>query len=228
MAAGSGTITELRMEPDGLSARITCPPGLRPAPGQYLVANGPDPCQPLPVVLFPSGMENGELRIAPPLPESWGAGMELALRGPLGHGFHVPPTARRIALASLDSTPARLLPLAALALAQRAAVAIYAKRAPARLPAEVEVLPLDLLPEAPIWAEFLALDVSLSGLPGIRSRLGLSPFQHLSCPTQVLVIAPMPCSGTGECGVCAVTTQHGWALACMDGPVFDFNQLEGA
>ncbi len=220
-------ITEIRLETGGLGGRIACPPGLRPVPGQYLVASSIGSLDPLPVALFPSIIETGALCIAPPLPASWFAGLELVLRGPLGNGFHMPAGARRIALASLDSAPARLIPLAYQALAQHAAVAIYSNSTPQGLPAEVEVLPLDLLPEAPGWADFLALDCTLPNLNNIRIQLGLNPFQRPACQTQVLVVTMMPCSGLAECGVCAVATRDGWALACVDGPVFDYNQLEG-
>ena len=228
MAVGIGTITELRLEADGLSGQISYPPGLRPAPGQYLVAASPDPCEPLPVVLFPSAIGTAQLRLSPPLPVTWTVGMELRLRGPLGKGFRMPPIARRVALASLEGTPARLLPLANLALAQQAAVAIYAQSTPSGLPEEVEVLPLDLLPEAPSWADFLALEIPLARLSDLRNRLGLRPYQNPACQTQVLVITPMPCSGLAECGVCAVAAREGWSLTCSDGPVFDFTHFEGA
>ncbi len=250
MATGVGTLIELRLELEGLSGEITCPPGLRPGPGQYMVAAGPDPGEPLPVVLFPSriGLSAGQtiLRVAPPLPAAWVAGMPLALRGPLGNGFHMPPTARRVALACPEGAPYRLLPLAEQALNQRAAVAIYAQATPAGLPEEVEVLPIDLLPEAPAWADFLALEASPPGIPALRSALGLNAYQRPGCQTQVLVVTAMPCSGLAECGICAITTRggtatkggaaarsgsathSGWALACSDGPVFDFNILEGS
>jgi len=164
---------------------------------------------------------------APPLPAVWSAGTQLHLRGPLGRGFRVPPNARRLALAALDGNPSRLMPLIEPALAARAAVAVYASFTPHDLPEEVEVLPLDMLPEAPAWADFLALEATISALPTIRERLGLKPFQHPACDVQVLVTTTMPCSGLAECGLCAVITRAGWKLACVDGPVFDFNQFEG-
>lgn len=227
MAAGTGTIIELRLEPDGLSGRISCPPGMRPAPGQYLIASGPDPREPLPAVLFPSRVMEAAIDIAPPLPSTWSAGMELTLRGPLGRGFQMPATTRRVALASLDDSPHRLLPLAYHALANNASVVLYAGSAVRGLPEAVEVLPPDLLPEALSWADFLALDAQVYSLGGLRERLGLQDYQRPGCTTQVMVITAMPCSGIAECGVCAVVTRSGWALACSDGPVFDFNQLEG-
>jgi NAD(P)H-flavin reductase len=238
MATGTGIILELRLEADGLSGWLACPPGLRPAPGQYLVASSPDLSDPLPTVLFSSGEHfpyapqpaAGQiaLRLAPPLPAAWSAGMRVALRGPLGNGFRMPATARRVALACSAGPSYRLLPLAEQALKQRAAVVVYASAAPDGLPEEVEVLPLDLLPEAPAWADYLALDACLADLPGLRARLGLKPYQRPACQTQVLVVTSMPCSGLAECGICAVHTQEGWKLACSDGPVFDFNHLEGS
>jgi hypothetical protein len=227
MAQGTGTLTEIRLEAEGLSGRITCPPGLRPAPGQYLTAASSDPAEPLVVPLFPTGVQDDELCIAPPLPPHWTVGMRLSLRGPLGTGFRLPPSARRVALSALEEPPQRLLTVAWQALAQNAAVAVYTQAAPSGLPPEVEVLPLELLPEAAAWSDFLALDVPLAALPTLRTRLGLGPYARPPSQVQVLVMASMPCSGLGECGVCAVQTRSGWQLACSDGPVFDFNVLEG-
>jgi NAD(P)H-flavin reductase len=237
MATSAGMVLEMRLEAEGLSGWIACPPGLRPAPGQYLVAHTPDPGDPLPTVLFasasnaiyapqpPAGLVG--LRVAPPLPPTWSAGMQLALRGPLGSGFHMSATARRVALASIAGAPYRLLALAEQALNQRAAVVVYAHSSPAGLPEEVEVLPLDLLPEAPAWADFLALDICLPDLPGLRARLGLNPYQRPACQTQILITTSMPCAALAECGICGVQTRDGWKMACSDGPVFDFNSLEG-
>lgn len=227
MATGTGSIIELRLETEGISGRIRIPPALRPAPGQYLAASAPGSQEPLPVIIFPSQIAEDELQAVAPLPATWAMGMNLSLRGPLGQGFHLPVTARRVALASLEGSPARLLPLAYQALGQHAAVALYARSTPAGLPEEVEVLPPDLLPEALAWADFLALDALQTSLPGLRERLGLNPFRSPGCTIQVLVRAPMPCCGLGMCGICAVTTHGGWSMACSDGPVFDFQQLEG-
>lgn len=221
-----GIITEMRLEADGPSARIAVPPGMRPSPGQYFSASSPDSDAPLPLVLFPSQIEKDSLLIAPPLPRAWAVGMELKLRGPLGKGFSLPAGARRVAIASLEGTPARLLPLAAQALEQGAAVAIYAQSTPVGLPEEVEVLPLDLLHEAPAWADYLALEVRPSGLGLLRGQLKLAPHQRMDCQAQVLILTSMPCTGLGECGVCAVETHQGWSLSCVEGPVYDFTHLE--
>jgi NAD(P)H-flavin reductase len=228
MASGSGYVVELRLEAHGLSGVITCPAALRPAPGQYLAASSKDPGEAFSTILFPSRIKKEELEVAAPLPAHWKIGMELTLRGPLGKGFQMPALARRVALASPESSPARLLPLAYQALAQKAAVAIYAHTAPPGMPPEVEISPLEQLPEAVLWADFMAVESTRSGLTLLRDHLGLKPFQRLTCQAQVLVSLPMPCCGLAECGVCAIHTRESTALACADGPVFDFNQLDGA
>lgn len=226
MAHGTATITELRLEPDGIGGKITCPAALRPDPGQYLAASSPESAEALPVILYPTGFARGELSISGPLPAAWKIGMKLHLRGPLGKGFHMPVVARRVALACLKRSPARLLPLAYQALAQGAAVTIYAEKLPPELPPEIEILPIDLLPEAPEWADFLALEVDQADLPDLRRRLGLTPHQRLSCLAQVLIVTSISCAGLADCGICAVLTRAGWSLACEQGPVYEFNQLE--
>lgn len=229
MATGTAILSEVRLEANGPAGYLVCPPNLRPQPGQYLIASSPQMGSALPVTIFPAGLGSDWVYIPAPLPAGWSAGMTLRLRGPMGHGFQLPASARRVALAGLDGSPARLLPLAAQALSQRAALAVYApsNQPLAELPPEVEVLPLDLLPEATTWADFLALSISLHSIATLRERLGLAPFARLGCPAQVLVLSSMPCGGLGGCGVCSVLTRKGWALACSDGPVFDFTQLEG-
>jgi hypothetical protein len=230
MALATGTITELHLETAGetrlVGAHITCPPSLRPAPGQYLSACSSSLAEPLPVALFPAGLEGDELVVAPPLPAHWTAGTQLSLRGPLGRGFRLPVSARRVALAGLDVSPSRLLPLAFQALAQHASVALYSRFIPHGLPPEVEVLQPDLLPEASAWADYLAIDAPLIEMANLRQAMGLGLYARPACQVQVLLLAHMPCGGMAECGVCAVPTRDGWRLACSDGPVFDWNNLE--
>jgi hypothetical protein len=226
MANSMETILELRLEPEGLGGIITCPAAMRPAAGQYLAASSLDGCEALPVILYPTSYRRGDLSVAAPLPSHWKVGMRLNIRGPLGKGFQMPITARRIAIASLTGQPARLLPLAYQALDQKAAVTVYAAAPPADLPPEVEILPIDLLPEAHQWADFLALECNVSAIGGLRSRLGLGVHQRLECPAQLLVLSQMPCMGLAECGICDVLTRTGWSHTCVDGPVYPFHQLE--
>lgn len=220
------TLQTITLEGSGLrGATLACPQALLPAPGQYWLAHAPALDEPLPIALFAAKITPDGIHIAPPLPGGWVAGMQIAVRGPLGKGFRLPELARRVALVALDETPHRLLPLMELGLRQGAAVTLYASLIPRSLPDAVEVLPLDLAPEARAWADFLALDLPLSALERVPAWLGLKPFEPLGCPAQALIHTPMPCGGAAECGVCAVPFGRGWKLACKDGPVFDLKPL---
>jgi dihydroorotate dehydrogenase electron transfer subunit len=143
----------------------------------------------------------------------------------LGHGFSIPPGIRHLALAVLDETISRLLPLVDLTIRRDIAVAVFTDSAPSPLPAAVEVNPLGSLPEALAWADFLVADLTMETLPQLGSTLGLSPTTRLPCPGQALVILPMPCGGMADCGVCALPGHRGWRLACKDGPVLDLGEL---
>jgi dihydroorotate dehydrogenase electron transfer subunit len=209
-----------------VSGRIPCPPRLAIKPGQYLLASAPGLSECLPTALFPAQLTGDTILLAPPLPPAWLPGIALALRGPFGKGFHLPPAARRMALAALDVHPFRLLPLIAPALAQGMEIALFTQLIPPGLPPQVEVLPIQNLPEAAAWADYLAIDLLQLGLPGLPARLGLKPGQSLTCRAEALVVTAMPCGGLADCGVCAVKTAAGWHLACKDGPVFDFASLE--
>jgi hypothetical protein len=94
------------------------------------------------------------------------------------------------------------------------------------LPAAVEIHPLQSLPDSLPWPSLLALEISMADLTNLRDWLKLDPHQRIPCPTEALILAPMPCAALGECGACAVPTRQGkTALACKDGPVFDLNEL---
>jgi hypothetical protein len=218
-------ILETRLEPGGVGCTLALPHSSRPAAGQYLLAFCAEAGDLLPAPLFPSSLPSYKMTFSAPVPVGWNAGMTLALRGPLGHGFQLLPGPRRVALAALGDPPGALLPRAQSALAGGGEVALYARGAPPNLPPQVEVLPLDLLPEAPGWAHYLAIDAPLAQLADLPHRLGVHGFHALGCTAQVLARATMPCAGAGTCGVCAVPTRRGWRLACKDGPVFAWEAL---
>jgi len=153
--------------------------------------------------------------------------MRLQVRGPLGNGFRLPAGAHKVALAAIGCGPERLLPLAELALAHDAAVVLYAASIPENLPADVEIMPLELLGEVVDWADYLALDLAENQRDQWMPALGLGDGQRLPFFGQALVRTPIVCGGTGECGVCAVKTHSGWTLACKDGPVYDLESLGG-
>ena len=79
----------------------SCPPNLIPSPGQYLLAgDGSD--SPLPVPLFHTDSAPQGFLAAAPVPDWWHPGLELSLRGPLGRGFTLPVSARKVGLIAFD------------------------------------------------------------------------------------------------------------------------------
>ena len=224
MKQSIGELVELYLESGQTGGRLLCSQNLIPEPGQYLLAHdGSD--SPLLAPVFNAGSAPGGFRIAPPIPQIWQPGTTLSLRGPLGSGFALPSSARRVALVPLGETFARLKPLLVAALEQNASVVLVSDMDLSDLPHEVEIQPLTALREIIQWADYMALDMSRESLPGLRQMLGLGEQSRVQFETQVLVVTPMPCGGIAECGVCAVTIRHGWKLACKDGPVFNLQAL---
>jgi len=214
MQKGQGRLTQIILGRDA-AGQVACPPALVPAPGQYLLAvDDSDPAAPLASPIFMAAPATGGFFAASPLPETWLPGAALSLRGPLGRGFSLPRTARRVALAALGGSAARLLPLARLALNQDAAVLMMCPDTPDSLPREVEVLPPTALAEAAAWADYLAVDSDLAGLSDLRGLSG-----------EALVQTPLPCGGMADCGACAVHLKRGFLLACKDGPVVDLKRF---
>ncbi len=111
MQTAQGCIEEIYL--DGRrAARLTCPPALVPAPGQYLLAWAPtDLHASLAFPVYQAGTCPGGFYAAPPLPAQWLPGTQLHLRGPLGHGFSLPPAARRVALICVGDSYKRRRPV---------------------------------------------------------------------------------------------------------------------
>lgn len=225
MKTAPGKLEELLL--DG-SARISCPPELIPAPGQYLLAHASGSDAPLPVALFPSLFhpESG-FRCAPPVPVSWQPGQRLNLLGPIGRGFTLPSAARKLVLIAWDADPARLLGLIPLALKQEAEIVLLSDSPVADLPEVIEVQPLKSLRDVLHWSTYAAFDIRRENLPQMREKLTGQESLTLRLEAQVLVRAPMPCGAVAECGVCAILLHHSWKMACKDGPVFEFRELLG-
>jgi hypothetical protein len=227
-----GELVEIWYESGGTAGRIAFREALALQAGQYLAARCLDDTQPpLAHPLFISGSAPGGMLAAPPLPAPWQPGCELELRGPLGHGFNLPASARHIGLVALAASPARLLALAELAMAQEGEVTLFCDL-PAndlpwrRLPSALEISPTAQLREALAWADYLAFDIPLADIDRLKPLVGLKPGERLACTIEVLVASAMPCAGLAGCGVCALPAHHGWRLACEDGPVFAWEQLE--
>ena len=232
MHAGKGQVLELILENGSRHIRVACPPNLIPSPGQYLLA-GDRPGSPLPVPLFYTDSASQGFIAAASVPDSWNPGLELSLRGPLGRGFTLPLSARKVGLVAFDASPARLRGLIRPALKQNAAVVLVCDSNPDSLPDEVEVQPLSALNDVLEWAEYLAFDVAREHLHELRDTVGQlnqlaagkARIEHDRNDTQILIGTPIPCGGVAACGICAVTLKSGWKLACKDGPVFDWKDL---
>ena len=238
MYTGKGQVVELILE-DGLRlVRLTCPANLIPSPGQYLLAgDGSD--APLPVPLFYTDSAPQGFIAADQSSNSWNPGRELALRGPLGRGFTLPLSSRRMGLIAFDASPARLNGLIQPALRRDAAVVLVCAFASEHLPDEVEVQPMSALEEVVEWADYVACDIRREDLYQLKERLRKmdqlmvgkarvaksSQREHGRIDPQILIHTPVPCGGIAECGVCAVTLKSGWKLACTDGPVFDWSEV---
>ena len=213
MYTGKGQVVELILEDGFRHARISCAGKLIPSPGQYLLAGTASHSDPLPVSLFSteSAPESGNMPplryfIAPaPIPENWTPGTELTLRGPLGHGFTLPSSARKVALVAFDNSPARLQGLMRNALKQGAAVVLVCDSNESHTPDEVEVQPLSALSEIVAWADYIAFDVAREKLLELKEMMGKQNQTSVKGDAQVLIRTSMPCGGVAECGVCAVT-----------------------
>ena len=225
MKQGTGELVELYLDNGLTGGRILCSQKLIPKPGQYLLTHDPASDSPLPAPVFSAGSIPGGFLAAPPIPQTWRPGTPLSLRGPLGQGFSMPASSRRVALIALGNTSARLKPLLMAALAQNASVVLVSELDLSDLPPEVEIRPVSSLPEVAGWADYAAIDVPCEKLSGLQEMLGLEKQAKVPFEAQVLVSTPMPCGGMGDCGVCAVTTHRGWKMACKDGPVFDLKDL---
>jgi NAD(P)H-flavin reductase len=222
----TGTILERYLDERRAAGRIAST--LLPAPGQYLLAHDPASNDPLAVPLFPAGLATDGFLVAPPLPRAWTPGLTLSLRGPLGHGFHLPASACRVVLAALDGSPAVLLSLLAPALAQEASVVLVCDTPPNDLPDDVEIQPLKSLTEVCGWADYLAVSVGRANWPEWKSTLARVKQAGGPREAEGLILTSMPCGGIGDCGVCSLSVGSDSKLICKDGPVFDlFELLQG-
>jgi NAD(P)H-flavin reductase len=227
MLTYQGNVLEIRLDGSDKAAWIACPPAAIPQPGQYLSAWSPlDQEAAISSVLFVGEIGAYGFLAVPPIPTTWEPGTPLVLRGPLGRGFQVPATARRLALVALDVRLSRLLPLGLLAIQSGTAVALFTDCTLPSLPAAMEGNPLGALRDAYTWADFIAIDLAIEQFENLRQMLLLARGERLPCPAEVLVVAPMPCAGLADCGACGVPARRSWKMSCQDGPVFDLEELE--
>ncbi len=224
MQTGKGQVLGLILEDGYRHVRLACAPGLIPSPGQYLLASD-ESNAPLPVSLFHTDSAPQGFIAAAPVPDSWRPGIELSLRGPLGRGFALPASARKVGLVAFENSPARLKGLIWPALNQEAAVVLVCNSMPDSLPDDVEVHPFSALQEIVEWADYLACDVRRENLNQLRERLGKLKQLPAKGEAQILIHTSIPCGGVADCGICAVKLKSDWKLACKEGPVFDWREV---
>jgi dihydroorotate dehydrogenase electron transfer subunit len=218
MHTGKGQVIELALRDGFRQARVACAAGLIPAPGQYLLTGAssssllPDP------VFYIDSAPEGFL--AAPAPDWWTPGLKLFLRGPLGRGFLLPASARKIALLSLSGSALRLYSLIQPALKQGASVVMVNSSYHEHLPDAVEIQPISVLEEILSWADWVAVEAAREELPILRDMLGRQKQTHVLHDAEILVRTPVPCGGIAECGVCTLVLRTGWKMACREGPVF--------
>ena len=224
MHTAKGQLVELILENGLRQARISCPANLIPAPGQYLLASHASD-SPLPASIFYTDSASQGFIASAPIPDSWTPGLDISLRGPLGRGFSLPLSSRKVGLIAFDDAPSRLRGLIAPALKQGAAVVLVTDFDSDSLPDEVEVQPSSALADIVQWADYLAFDVARENLFELRECLGSINRAQAGKEAQVLIRTPMPCGGVADCGVCAVTLKSGWEFACKEGPVFEMKEI---
>jgi dihydroorotate dehydrogenase electron transfer subunit len=198
---------------------------LIPSPGQYLLAGAASQTDLLPVPLFSTESSLQGFIASAPIPPTWKPGTEIYLRGPLGSGFLLPVSVRKVALIAFDGNASRLRGLIRPALQQGGAIVLASDSEIGNLPDEVEIQPLSAMRDILDWADYSIFDVMRENLPVLCEKLlGVSQ-PSVKKKAQVLVGTPIPCGGIADCGVCAVNTKSSWMLACEDGPVFDLREF---
>ncbi len=209
------------------AARIDCPSALIPAPGQYLLAQALNQANaPIPAPVYLAASSPKGFYAANPYPVAWHPGTTLALKGPLGHGFSMPPAARKVLLASWSQSPGRVLALLEACRRQKAEIVWISATPLEQIPLSVEILPPAALPQAAQWADYAALDIPHSQLgQTFTNPLWLDAQPFLAGYAQIFLETPVSCGGIAECGVCAVRAQQGLRLACKDGPVFNLSEI---
>ena len=219
-------IEEIRMDGRLACARISWDGSANYIPGQYALGSALDSDELLPSVLFPVAWEEDGMLVPIPAKVNWTLGTQLKLHAPLGIGFALPVSARRIALVDPVGSAERLLSLLDTPQAREGSVVVLRTQTDLDLPEMVEALPMDELGEIVEWADFIAVDLSRSTPEAFQTGLGIDHNNTKRTAIQALMRLPMVCGLNVECGLCSVKTQRGWKLGCKDGPVFDWWDLE--
>lgn len=171
------------------------------------------------------------LPVRDPLAVHARVGAALDVQAPLGRVMELDVNARHVLLIGQAARIAPLLAMAELAIAQQREVVLVglaAEDLPAQLLApEIEYRSDTgaLGDELARWADVIIASGSDEMYRAIADTLRGVRFHVEPGRMLVLIDVPLPC-GTGDCYACAVETRRGLQLACVDGPLFDWGELE--
>lgn len=227
---------------------LDCAPLAQAAsPGQFLMVRcgeGTDPYLrvPLPIHRLVAGTLSLGLR-GTDRATNWLAarhvGEGLDVLGPCGHGFDPPASGEAVALIARG---AGVLPLLALLDRVDGPVQLLVST-----PSRLQVYPRELLPQrceylpfvghrqrdafleavraAAVWANRLYAGGPLAFYARLQDALRWArPTAPGRSACQVWLEAQMAC-GRGVCQACAVEMRDGWKRVCVDGPVFDLEDM---
>ncbi len=221
MQTGKGLVNEIQLQEER-AVHISCSPALIPAPGQYLLAQAESETDsPLPLSIFASGTTPKGFFVAAPTPAHWALGSQINLRGPLGRGFQIPNTAKKIALINLNNNLNSLLALLQQAISLNKEITLITQTKPETLPSEIEILSPENTSEAIRWADYVAASLDRNQISTFAEKVPTEAHIY----TQLLINSEIPCAGLAECGVCAIRTRKSWLTTCKDGPVFNLSEL---
>lgn len=215
----AGKIIEIKLSEDGyLCALIQFDAKISFMPGQYYLTYDPiDPNPPLSIPLFPRN-KNPNSAWFSPIPDTWLPGKTVTVKGPFGNGFQIPKDAKNISLVSLGNSIWRLLSLIE---QSHYEAALFADIGVKNLSKKIELNPLSAFYEDKTWGDFLVIDCHIEKLPNLINTIKGGNRQPLSQEIQIFIESPIPCGGSGDCGVCSFQISPGnWLYACLDGPVF--------
>lgn len=206
--------------------RLARPRGWVLAAGQYVQAVRAGGDETLASTLWYCGSEGGSLLFWGDFPQEWLPGTSLDLEGPGGKGFKAALRNGNLLLLALHTPYHPLRPLLEQGLKQGMTVSLVSDSAPAELPPALEWLPVGDLPTALAWADTVCAVTRQSDLTEMMRCLRTPPAVGHSPTREVLVLTPIACGGDAKCHICAVPGRRGTLLACKQGPVFPYAELE--
>jgi dihydroorotate dehydrogenase electron transfer subunit len=223
-------------------------------PGQFLLLRCADPftCY-LRRAIFPTPVDDEHISLLiRPDPDpglAWLSarqpGDQIDLIGPLGTGFALSDQARHLLLVSDSQNIDSLLGQMEQAIAAGMSVTLALGGSRASILYPVSALPpvvefhvatldgstghrgpvTDLLPALIPWADAMCAIGSVKFYRALKSLIEQVRFKMgTGFASGLVTTQPLAC-GVGACLSCAVETNHGLKLACLDGPVFDLAAL---